>query len=116
MERTCKPPQFRREPAVRRMTVPSWFASLICHGLLVFIFLLSLQHWDRGNSGAAEGDFREVGIYVKDAADLTETTTPSRPASSRSEENRFFRRPPAQRSRTRCRRDGESSGIDVRPD
>lgn len=73
MERNWKPPRFGREPAVKRMTVPSWLASVICHGLLVFIFLLSLQHWDRGNSGAAETDFREVGIYVKDAADLTET-------------------------------------------
>jgi len=98
MENTWKPPEFRRKPAVRRMTVPSWFASVVCHGLLVVIFLLSLQHWDRGDSGAADTDFREVGIYVKDAADLAETAdaeqTSDQPAP---EENQLSEdRPPSE--------------------
>jgi hypothetical protein len=98
MESTWKPPQFRREPAVRRMMVPSWLASVICHGLLVLVFLLSLQHWDRGNSGAADTSFREVGIYVRDAADMAETAdaeqTSEQPAP---EENQLSEdRPPSE--------------------
>ncbi|MBI1314176.1 hypothetical protein GC176_23015 [bacterium] len=73
MEQTWTPPQISRGDAVKRMTLPSWFASVVCHGLLLLLFLLSLQHWDSGNSGATENDFREVGIYVKNAADQAET-------------------------------------------
>lgn len=97
MERTWKPPRLSRD-AVQRMTLPSWFASVVCHGLLVLVFLLSLQHWDSGNSGAADNNFREVGIYVKEAANQAETAdadqTSDQPAP---EENQLTEeRPPSE--------------------
>lgn len=71
--RVWRPPDFNRDAVTGRMTVPSWLLSIAVHAALIGIFLLSLQSWDRGASGASDEDSREVGIYIKDAADQTET-------------------------------------------
>jgi len=60
--------------------LPGWSASVLLHALLLAAFAISIRSCDRGHSGAAVENFRDVGIYVRNAEDLAENnpdTTPS---------------------------------------
>lgn len=81
MPRTWVPPEYQqRDPWADRAVLPGWSASVLLHALLLAAFALSIRSCDRGHSGAALEDFRDVGIYVRDAVHLAENnpeTTPS---------------------------------------
>lgn len=70
--RSWTPPKLDRNATTERAAVPSWIASVCVHGTIMIGFALSMQSCEQGHSGAAEEDFREVGIYVKPANDNSE--------------------------------------------
>lgn len=70
--RRWKPPILNREATPERTAVPSWIVSICFHCSLMLFFAVGLQSCESGHSGASEEDFREVGIYVKDAVELVE--------------------------------------------
>lgn len=47
------------------MVVPSWAASLVLHGTLLFLVATGLKSCGDGSLAATNTDFREVGIYLK---------------------------------------------------
>ena len=70
--RDWTPPNFDREATTERAAVPSWIASVCVHGTIMICFALSMQSCDQGHSGAAEENYREVGIFVKATEDNSE--------------------------------------------
>ena len=70
MARRWKPPRVDRQ--IGRAPIPSWIVSLSTHGVLFIVFAASLNSCDSGYSGAAEENFRDVGIYVKPSEDNSE--------------------------------------------
>ena len=66
------PPKLSYQATPDQPTVPSWIVSICLHGTLMFCFAAGLQSCERGQSGASEENFRDVGIYVKDAAEQLE--------------------------------------------
>ena len=55
-----------------KITLPSWLISVAVHVLILFVFAVSLQSWDKGYDGSSDEDVREVGIFVKPAETVTE--------------------------------------------
>lgn len=70
--RSWTPPKLDRDATTERAAVPSWIASVCVHGTIMVCFALSMQSCEQGHSGAAEEDFKHVGIYVKPAEDNSE--------------------------------------------
>ena len=66
------PPKLGLQATPDQPTVPSWIVSICLHGTLMFCFAVGLQSCERGQSGASEENYRDVGIYVKDAAEQPE--------------------------------------------
>lgn len=66
-KRRWTPPKLDFKATPDQPTVPSWIVSICLHGTLMFCFAAGLQSCERGQSGASEENFRDVGIYVKDA-------------------------------------------------
>lgn len=90
-KRRWTPPKLSYQASPDQPTVPSWIVSICLHGTLMFCFAAGLQSCERGQSGASDENFRDVGIYVKDAADqlennVAEDTTES-PAPELSQAN-----------------------------
>lgn len=48
-----------------RVSLPSWMVSVVAHVCLLFVFASGLKSCGGGTAGEPEGDYREVGIYVK---------------------------------------------------
>lgn len=71
-KRRWKPPVLDREASPEQTAVPSWIVSVCFHGGLMLFFAVGLQSCESGHSGASDEEFREVGIYVKDAVELVE--------------------------------------------
>lgn len=90
-KRRWTPPKLDFKATPDQPTVPSWIVSICLHGTLMFCFAAGLQSCERGQSGASEENFRDVGIYVKDAADqlennvADETTQPPAPERSQTD-------------------------------
>ncbi|MGH7129711.1 MAG: hypothetical protein ACREIV_14170, partial [Planctomycetaceae bacterium] len=72
--------------AASRAAVPGWLASLALHGGLMALLLTTGLRGCIGNgpAGIAEGEFRDVGLYVKDPAALL-TPSDQEPAESLTE-------------------------------
>lgn len=70
--RRWKPPVLDRQATPERTAVPSWIVSICFHGTLMLFFAVGLQSCDSGNSGASDEEFREVGIYIRDAVELVD--------------------------------------------
>jgi hypothetical protein len=83
MARRWKPPQVDRQ--IGRAPIPSWIVSLSAHGVLFVIFAVSLNSCDSGYSGAAEENFRDVGIYVKPSEDNSENAVDANDANENTE-------------------------------
>jgi hypothetical protein len=75
------PPELRPQIAPGYSWLPSWLVSVCLHGSLMMLFATGIQSCDQGHSGAAEEDFREVGIYVKQG-DAVSETNPDTPDDS----------------------------------
>ena len=73
-KRRWTPPKLEFKATPDQPTVPSWIVSICLHGTLMFCFAAGLQSCERGQSGASDENFRDVGIYVKDAADQPDNT------------------------------------------
>src|SRR5687768_11046644 len=62
-------------PHLQWVTVPSWFLSLVGHALTLFVCILISR--SPGCRSDIQGDggesFRDVGIYVADSTDPTES-------------------------------------------
>lgn len=54
--------------------LPSWLVSLTLHVCVLLLFGSNLRSCGHPLPGSPEGDFREVGIYVKQAEQLNEPT------------------------------------------
>ena len=67
--------------------MPSWIVSICFHGTLMLFFAVGLQSCDSGASGASDEEFREVGIYIKDAVDLVENVQEDKKPVQDVEEN-----------------------------
>jgi Ca-activated chloride channel family protein len=61
-------------PRSHSENLPSWLFSVLIHGALLFLVASELKSCGPGSPGNVEGDFRTVGIYVKEAAPREETT------------------------------------------
>ena len=70
--RRWKPPILNRQASPEKTAVPSGVVSVCVHGILMFAFAIGLQSCESGYSGASDDEYREVGIYVKDAVELVE--------------------------------------------
>jgi Ca-activated chloride channel family protein len=70
--RRWKPPILDRQATPEQTSVPSWIVSICFHGTLMLFVAVGLQSCDSGANGASDEEFREVGIYIKDAVDLVE--------------------------------------------
>lgn len=90
-KRRWTPPKLDRHATPDQPVVPSWIVSICLHGTLMFCFAAGLQSCEQGQSGASDEEFRDVGIYVKDAADQPENNvaeeTPESPAPELSQAN-----------------------------
>lgn len=82
MAKAWTPPQLDREATTERAAVPSWIASICAHGTLLMVMALTMQSCDQGHSGAAEEDFREVGIYVKPAESVSQNNVDTAPSEN----------------------------------
>ncbi|NQV26559.1 MAG: hypothetical protein HQ518_19565 [Rhodopirellula sp.] len=71
-KRRWTPPKLDYQATPDHPTVPSWIVSICLHGTLMFCFAAGLQSCERGQSGASDENFRDVGIYVKNAAEELE--------------------------------------------
>jgi hypothetical protein len=71
-KRRWTPPKLSYQATPDQPTVPSWIVSICLHGTLMFCFAAGLQSCERGQSGASDENFRDVGIYVKNAAEQLE--------------------------------------------
>lgn len=78
-KRRWTPPKLDFQAAPDQPTVPSWIVSICLHGTLMFCFAAGLQSCEKGQSGASDENFRDVGIYVKDAAEQPENTSDEAP-------------------------------------
>ena len=67
------PPELRRQIVPGYSWLPSWLVSVCLHGSFMVLFATGIQSCEQGHSGAAEEDFREVGIYVKQGDEVSET-------------------------------------------
>ncbi|MGZ0166452.1 MAG: hypothetical protein ACKVII_21215 [Planctomycetales bacterium] len=76
------PPKLSYQATPDQPTVPSWIVSICLHGTLMFCFAAGLQSCEQGQSGASDENFRDVGIYVKDAAEQEENTPVDSPPDS----------------------------------
>ncbi len=56
--------------------IPSWLVSVTIHGLLLFLVATNLQSCTGGAAEVGEGDYRNVGLYVKASESLTEQNSP----------------------------------------
>jgi len=72
--RIAWPAKFR--PQSHSEKLPSWLFSVLIHAALLFLVASELKSCGPGSPGSVEGDFRTVGIYVKDAVSPEETTPP----------------------------------------
>lgn len=61
---------------------PGWMASVLLHVALFAVFAFSLRSCDSGYSGASADDFREVGIYVRDATELADNNPEQQPSEN----------------------------------
>ncbi|RMG34455.1 MAG: VWA domain-containing protein [Planctomycetota bacterium] len=53
-----------RTPIGRPVAIPSWIVSVALHGTLLIVLATTMKSCGSGVPGAAEGQFREVGIYI----------------------------------------------------
>ena len=49
------------------LVVPSWGVSLVVHALIMIFFILGAGSFQGGDPGPTDGDYREVGLYVKNS-------------------------------------------------
>ncbi len=73
-------PEFRASSP--RAAIPSWLLSLALHAVLLYFFATHMATWGDGSLASAEGDFREVGIYVRPENDARETVRQDEPSAA----------------------------------
>lgn len=56
--------------------IPSWFVSVTIHGVVLFLVATNIQSCTGGGSAVGEGDYRQVGIYVKAPDTFAEKNSP----------------------------------------
>jgi Ca-activated chloride channel family protein len=80
MTNSWKPPIVDRQ--IGKTPLPSWIVSLSVHGVLLMAFAAGINSCDSGYSGAAEEDFRSVGIFTKATEDDSENAPETNDATS----------------------------------
>jgi hypothetical protein len=95
MARVWKPPNLNREGG--KASIPSWIVSLSVHGVLMIAFAAGISSCDSGYSGAAEENFRTVGIYTKQTEDNSENAPDTNEATSQTPDaNSDVEKPPTE--------------------
>ena len=68
------PPKLDRDATSECAVVPSWIASICVHGTLLICFAFGVQSCEQGHSGAAQEDYRNVGISMRPLEDHSRET------------------------------------------